>query len=308
MWYRWTLRQRSPFTHWPTSDLLMGQLAWAYRECYAEESMPAWLQRFREQDPPFVVSDAWPGDTLPRPAGFPYGAVRVSGEDKPALIQILQRRKQWKGARLLHSEDFWEIAQGGGEGKSWNGEPEPVMVQTLHTGVDRRIGGAMDGALFTREGVWSRALLRIYIWAEPDSDVQMLARVLAYQGIGGEISRGFGQVDWVEWRDWAWPAVPEANGEIWLGHGVPSADHWNEGFYQLHTKYGRVWGPQYASPWKVPILQVQPGAAWWTRSPWKGWAGRALSRVAEAPEVIDFGYTVTVPIHFPQSIEKEEGS
>ncbi len=308
MWYRWTLKPLAPFTQWPTSDLLMGQLAWAYRDCHSEASMRSWLDQFREQTPPFVVSDAWLEDTLPRPAGSSYTRARWSETDKAGRIQALEDRKRWKASRLLTYQEFWAVVGGQGDENQTFETPRPhtVSVHTVHTGVDRITGGARDGELFTREGWWSSARLQIYVWSEPNSEVEMLARVLSYQGIGGEISSGFGQVEWVEWREWEWPSVAEANGEVWLGHGVPTVNAPMDGFYHLHTKYGRVWGPQHPSPWKVPILQVQPGAVWHTKEPWKGWAGRALSEIHESPEVIDFGYTVTVPMRLPNAEAQED--
>ncbi len=303
--YCWTLTPRSPWSHWPTSDLLMGHLAWAYRDCYGDEHMESWLHQFVAGEPPFVVSDAWPAGTLPRPTGFPRRVRTTPAMDKAAIIAAFQRRKQFKRQRLIAASDFWRFIVGDTTGEDFRLQEEPRSVETLHTGVDRQTGGAFEGSFFAREGQWSAEPVQIYVWTDAPQLTEMLARVVAYQGIGGELSRGYGQVDWTGWEPWTVPLVTGPTAEIWLGHGVPAIDASPGLAYRLHTKYGRVWGTHYPSPWKTPILQVQPGAVWPLLRPWKGWTGRTLTDVALAPQVVDFGLTVTVPASLEIAAEED---
>ncbi len=273
----------------------MGQLAWAYRDCYGEAQMGPWLQQFIEGQPPFVVSDAWPAGTLPRPNGFPR-RLRPSQEmNKADIIAAFQRRKQFKRQRLIAAADFWRFVSGDTDGEDFRLQEGSVGRETLHTGVNRETGGAFEGSFFVRDEQWSRGPVQIYVWTHDPHLTEMLARVLAYQGIGGGLSRGYGQVDWAGWEPWTTPPVAHPTAEIWLGHGVPALNGPPGLAYRLHTKYGRIWGTHYHSPWKAPILQVEPGAVWPLSHPWRGWTGRALTEVAVAPEVVDFGFTVTVP-------------
>lgn len=302
--YCWTLIPRSPWSHWPTSDLLMGQLAWAYRDCYSDEKMGSWLQEFVAGDPPFVVSDAWPAGSLPRPNGFPRRIGSAQAMDKTAVIAAYQRRKQFKRQRLIAAEDFWRFVVEDTDGEDFRLHEGPVGMATLHTGINRETGGALEGGLFVRDGQWNAGPVTVYVQTRDPRLTEMLARVIAYQGIGGNLSRGYGQVEWGEWAPWTVPAVPTPTAEIWLGHGVPALDGPPGLAYRLHTKFGRVWGPHHQSPWKAPIMQVEPGAVWPLRKPWKGWTGRALTAVAMAPEVVDFGFTVTVPLALPRDAEE----
>ncbi|KXL48369.1 MAG: hypothetical protein FE78DRAFT_29169 [Acidomyces sp. 'richmondensis'] len=274
----------------------MGHLAWAYRDCYGDRAMDAWLAQFIEGHPPFVVSDAWPSGTLPRPVGFPARARHASGHDKVAIITAFHQRKQFKRQRLIAAVDFWRFVAGETMGEDFHRLDEPQNINTLHTGVNRQTGGALEGSFFAREGQWQPDSVQIYVWTQDRALTELLARVVTYQGIGGEISRGYGQVEWGGWEPWTMPPVAHPTAEIWLGHGVPAPNDPPGLAYRLHTKYGRVWGAQYASPWKAPILQVQPGAVWPLRRPWKGWTGRVVTAVALAPQVVDFGLTVTVPV------------
>lgn len=296
---------RSPWSHWPTSDLLMGQLAWAYRDCYGDAQMGSWLPQFLEGAPPFVVSDAWPVGTLPRPHGFPRRVGSARTMDKSAIMAAYQRQKQFKRQRVIAADDFWRFVVGDTDGQDFHPQTGVLSVETLHTGVNRQTGGAFEGSLFMRSGQWNSGPVEVYVQTSDPQLTEMLARVVAYQGIGGELSRGYGQVDWVDWTPWTAKVVAHPTAEIWLGHGVPALDAPEGLAYRLHTKYGRVWGPHHHSPWKAPTLQVEPGAVWSLQRPWTGWTGRALGAVALAPEVVDFGFTVTVAATLPRDLEEE---
>src|ERR1700675_4642381 len=71
--YRFRIR---PLSAWATpwhADTLFGSLCWAWREIAGEQSLEGLLARFLDitihEPPPFVLSDALPGNLLPFPIG-----------------------------------------------------------------------------------------------------------------------------------------------------------------------------------------------------------------------------------------------
>src|SRR5258708_10905460 len=85
-----------PTTAWATpieADSLFGALCWEIVRRQSEADLLRVLHRFRKGDPPFVLSNAFPGDLLPRPLVLPGNKwitrdefVRVrTGENPPGV-------------------------------------------------------------------------------------------------------------------------------------------------------------------------------------------------------------------------------
>jgi hypothetical protein len=89
-----------------------------------------------EGEPPFLLSDAWPGDLLPVPAHVPVQT--EPGGD----------RKKWKPPLYVPESSFRRIAAG--QDRSAQGVVSTVVrpVTRVQTAIDRDSGTAAEGQLF----------------------------------------------------------------------------------------------------------------------------------------------------------------
>ena len=65
--YRARLRLSGSVVGKIQSDTLFGGLCWAYHDTAQEEKFQSLLASCTAGEPPFVVSDPFPGDLLPKP-------------------------------------------------------------------------------------------------------------------------------------------------------------------------------------------------------------------------------------------------
>ena len=112
--YHVLLEQRAAFLTEPTSGVLMGSLAWAYRDLYGEAALGELLAAYRAADqadaaPPLICSAALPAGWLPRPH-FTYlapaertqlAAQQFKNSGAAALLRLDQALNQWRGQRWL---------------------------------------------------------------------------------------------------------------------------------------------------------------------------------------------------------------
>src|SRR5262249_10241743 len=93
---------------------IFGALAWRCAEAYGEAFLEGWLEQFLSGKPPFLISDAMPGDWFPAPLGPIYRAPG-GGKLKPPVwvrqhdfLGMLREPPGWTGGSLasdLHMTD-----------------------------------------------------------------------------------------------------------------------------------------------------------------------------------------------------------
>src|SRR5579884_985573 len=93
------------------ADTLFGHLCWGLLRLHGSDAVRSFLQRYREGDPPLVLSDGFAPETFPRPtlpAGLPHGrdqsiAVRISAA---------RRGKAARARRWLSAAEFARVRNG----------------------------------------------------------------------------------------------------------------------------------------------------------------------------------------------------
>lgn len=263
--YRLKLRPSSPWrTPWQ-ADTLAGMLCWA---CARTEGGEILQQQILEpalrHQPPFVLSDAFPGDLLPVPE-----FVRL--RDWPQDQRKAARKSQW-----LTLESFQSAQLG-----------EPILFDDLvtdnplkpHAQTRNQIDRLTDttgtgGQLFTLPEHWlgekaklldGMAYLSVYVRVVPGFEEKLLALFdeLAQTGFGADASVGKGQFDLlsslesVEELD----KVESPDGVISLSTFQPSENDPTDGGWQAFTKFGKL-GPDFGleNVFKRPLLMLRPGA------------------------------------------------
>jgi CRISPR-associated protein Csm4 len=291
--YRLRLRPLSPFaTPWH-ADSLFGALAWRCAEAYGEDVLVGWLDGFRGGNPPFLLSDALPGDWFPAPLGPIY---RSSVGDKLKVpIWVLPA----DFLKMLRDPGYRDRASVVGD------------EMTLHA--DRRhaslggLSGATDesGALFEVEQriltSLSGGFFSLYLRSDSPDVIQALVDSVSVTGFGRKSSTGLGafQLDGPAevYRDL--DAFEGANGFVSLSHFAPAASDPTQGAWRTHVSYPKFHGSSVQHPMKGRLLQLTPGSWFHTNEPPREWYGRAVPLKCEFPSAMQYAFAFAVPALVP---------
>jgi CRISPR-associated protein Csm4 len=308
--YRFRLVPESPWrTPWQ-ADTLSGLLCWT---CARTEGDDVLRQQLIEPalagQPPFVLSDAFPGDRLPLPA-----AVRTL--DVPAEL-----RKPLKRARWLLLDSFRQLQTGAVPG---TGEMLRDTGAIEYTQLRNTIGRASNtttngGGLFpTEESVLKKGIRHLTVYARVVPEFremfERLVQELANWGFGSDRTAGKGQFR----LDGGLEPVPEldepadADACVVLSTFQPAEADPTEGAWEAFTKYGKL-GPDFGleNVFKKPMIVLRPGASFRVPAP-RSWLGRAIPmHDLLAPEivghlqgiganVIHWAFGLCVPLHWPR--------
>lgn len=308
--YRFRIIPESPWrTPWQ-SDTLAGLLCWM---CARTEGEAVLRQQIIEPalagQPPFVLSDAFPGDWLPLPA-----AVRLL--EVPA-----GQRKSVKRAKWLSVKSFTRLQQGElpalGDLIRDTGIHEYTQLRNT---IGRSSNTTTDGGgLFpTQESVLDKGTNWLTVYARVESGYVepfwRLVQELAHWGFGSDRSAGKGQFRLESQLE---PAKEldeqgDADGSVIFSTFQPAAGDPTDGTWEAFTKYGKL-GPDFGleNVFKRPIIVFRPGACFRGQTS-RGWIGRAIpmqEMLAEdvvrhldgaGASVVHWAFGLSVPLRWPQ--------
>lgn len=306
--YRIRIRLKAPTgTPWQ-SDTLFGHLAWQVaRGAVTDLDIESFLAPFRAGEPPFVLSDGFPGDLLPRPfLPVPTGAAVTQKEYE-------EQRKRRK-SRFVSVQDFAAIRKG--DHTAWEGKDDPwERFEVPHASLNRLTeattgpeGEAEGGAFFQTSLMAIRdpniTHLALYLraelpWAER---VVELLQGLSLLGFGRDRSVGVGAFEVEDCQPWeGFVPLPGANGFVSLSSFCPAATDPTRGRWRVRLKRGKLGeNAGGGNPFKRPLIQFEPGAVFWTDGPPRPFYGRAVAGLAPGmPEAIQCCYTLAVPCVLP---------
>jgi len=286
---RFRLRPLAPWaTPWQ-ADTLFGALAWELARMAGEAALSRLLQRFRQGPPPFLLSDAFPADLLPRP--------------------LCAQPPQWDGACLLTREQFVAIR---------HGESYPLelplqewfrLLRPLRAMLPR--DGAEPLTFQTEEFTWRPEVpegdrfLSLYVRADEEW-LEKLAALLGSLGRSGfgqrsAIGRGaFQLLGGAELCDWLEP-LPFENAFVSLSHFVPDDGDPAEGWWSTLVKYPKMGLERGASaaPFKGCLVLLRPGSCFRPAGRPRRWYGRLLTGLSPAfPDAIHYALAYAVGIRW----------
>ena len=282
---RFKLRPHGVWTTNWHADTLLGALANA---CARQEG-PDFLNIFLLEpwlagEPPFVISDAFPGAALPAP---PLPAPRGWPPD---------RLKEFKKLRSLSPERFRAAQIGGAISLDETTDETPLVaiktgIQTRNS-IDRTAGtagtaGADGGNLF--QTTYSHlsdpgAALTLYARANGDG-MAILKEALALlgrTGFGANASIGYGGFE-IEGDPAPCPElddVPNADGFISLSTFQPAPSDPTDGYWRMFVKYAKL-APEFQhihaqAAFKQPQVMLEPGACFRTGDKPRPFYGNAI--------------------------------
>jgi len=337
------LEQQSGLLTEPTSNVLLGQLAWCYRYLAGTEALETLLAAFRRADaegaaPPIVCTGLLPAGYLPRPA-FQYLlpaarrslALQTLGHDGAAAAMLLsQQLETVRGQAWVRTATLAQAAAALSSARLFaamlaDSQPAPPYLERAvrtHPGISRLTGAVETGLLFDAEESHFTPDGQLTVWvglADEYASDEWLARwercfaLLAAQGIGRRATAGHGTFRLIEnLTPAALPTVSAAgpiDGFVTLGAWAPAPGDPPALAYTLETRHGKLGGLYGSSNhvWKYPVSWLRVGAVGRLRpgEELKPVYGRLLERVHQTRgEIVDFGYTLALGVH----LEDEHGN
>jgi len=292
--YKLKLTTHSGFITPFQADTLFGHLCWvvAYQE--GEKELQEFLEPFKQGDPPFVLSDGFPGDFLPRPFSAEFHS------------QDEERVKEIKKIAWVNLDDFNRIRKG------HNFEPKLVddkiisLSTSTHNAVNRLTNTTLsEGGVYTLEEIVMPDV-SIYIkvisneWKEK---VVELFEDLSKTGYGRKKSIGKGQFSVKGISEFSFDALEDSNGFVALSNFCPAKDNPTEGLYKTFVKYGKL-GEEFTfcgNPFKKPLVMIKTGSVFKINDAPLDYYGHMIDKIAPAKEfeVVQYAYAFAVPLRYP---------
>lgn len=285
--HRFLLRPLSPWATPLRSDTLYGLLLWRIAERRGDAACRDAIAAFLEGRPPFALSSALPeGDLFaPRLPPVPRALFRQWVEEERAFTDrtgaaldlggALQAFKRFRKRAYLPLGDWRKhagnlsvrglfaafCARALPQQDGCANAPDAHTVEP-HVAVDRRSGGALEGALYFNRLRWFREDTRLHLYARTDAadDLLSLLAEVGELGFGKDAATGKGRFAVENDPDFR-PGDLENDGPDALLLSVCAAPDMTDldGWYATETKRGKVWGTG-ISPFKNPILLLREGS------------------------------------------------
>jgi CRISPR-associated protein Csm4 len=285
---RYLLRPESPWaTPWH-ADSLFGALCWAYRDAAGNGELERLIEQFKNGQPPFVLSDAFPADLLPFPVGIEFE--EPADRKLKALWVTVAQFREFAAGRM----GKLPIAK-----TSLRGEARAQASRDRET--DRPLDGALfeiDMESFDEKAEDKRLALYVAATEEGDRVFRQALAVLASTGFGRKASSGPGafRVESAQACPWL-EASSEANAFVSLSHFVPAADDPSDGAWRLHTTYPKFQGNQVREFLKGSLTMMTPGSWFRTNGAPNTWYGRVIPMPRDGLEkAVHYAMCLAAPV------------
>jgi CRISPR-associated protein Csm4 len=296
--YQIKLKYKSNLITSLQGDTIFGHLCWVVAHKEGDKGIKDFLKPFMEHNPPFILSDGFPGDLLPRPSSAEFN------------IKDVEVIKEIKKIEYVSLTDFNRIRNGEAFKPDVPAKHPIRLITTPHNRVDRLTNTVGEDSLYSLQEMhvdYVSLFLKVVDdkWKERVVD---LLKELSKSGYGRKKSIGKGQftIEGVEEFNKFEP-VSQPDGFVTLSNFCPAEDDPVEGLYRTFVKYGKL-GEEFTfcgNPFKKPLVMIKAGSVFKTGEPPEEFYGRMIpggkdgvSPVKE--EVVQYAYAFALPIQYPR--------
>lgn len=293
------------------ADTLFGHLCWQVYFEKGKAGLNDFLEPFRAGTPPFVLSDGFPGDWLPRPI-LPASPNASDEENKQA------KRLPW-----VTSAEFGMALRGEYPGVSNAESPVREQQVVLKNQINRLTGTtagddddtgnlyALDEIAFYQSKEKREPVpVSVYFWTQDTAqadEVTRLIKLLAQGGYGKKKSVGYGQFTVGARETITFEYPDDADALVTLASFVPHQTDPTDGYYRTRVKYGKlgeggiVDGKSY-SPFKFPLVMLAAGSTFRANGA-RDFVGRMVTGIhpqdLRGDEFVQYAFAPVVPIKLP---------
>lgn len=309
-YYRIIATPQGPMATKLISGTLWGHMAWAIRYMEGEDALCRWLSEQESQ--PWLFSSQMPEGMLPKPLLLPG-----SKNNRINTLETLEQRKNIRKLRYISEKVFFQCIKKMSESvlaKTLEAESEMHAadsilepIQMAHNRIDRLTGRTPDeGGLYFDETKIARDGARLQLFmkcpASCFAQVQTILDYIGANGFGANASTGCGSIRFEILEE---TSLFSSGGTraMSLSHGTRT-DNMYSVRYRQHVHFGKM-GGHYAmgvhSPFKYPVLMMQPGATFIPDG--EGPFGELLKDVHPSPELKAVRHhALHLPIYYTEAV------
>lgn len=289
--YRISLKQHSNSMTPFHADTVFGHLCWVVAHHEGDKSLKEFLEPFHEGSPPFVISDGFPGNLLPKPLSADFNLPEGLNHSE---------WKHFKKTSLIAQEDFERIVAGERFLPEYQETPIRSTIVS-HNTINRLTNTTPpEGGVFSLEETHIDSI-SFYIMVVSDEwrdRLQTLFQKLARTGYGKKKSVGKGQFTVGEIKEFTFSPIRDPNGFVSLSNFCPAKNDTTEGLYKTFVKYGKL-GEEFVfsgNPFKRPLVMIKAGSVFRTEGPPVDYYGRLVRHIAPGrEEAVQYAYAFAVP-------------
>jgi CRISPR-associated protein Csm4 len=316
--YKLTLTLQSAFATPLKGDTLFGQLCWAVRNRFGEDTLTDCLAGYTNAQPFAVVSDAFPEGYFPLPKlpscfyQLPENTDRKAIKKQTWLPESVFQEpiRQWLGqavtAKSLVTESKYATHLS---------EKHPQVHNTINRLTNTT--GEAGFAPYSVEQEWFMPGLQwsVFLLLDTDrlsvDDCRQSLEDIGLFGFGKDASIGLGKFIIDDFQEYALPSQANANACLTLAPCAPQGLGFDSqhSYYQLFTRFGRhgdIAVHQEGKPFKNPVLLAQTAAVFSTPPPQSGFIGQGIGGNGELSKTIKTtihqGYAPVLAINFNESV------
>ncbi|CCO07708.1 type III-A CRISPR-associated RAMP protein Csm4 [Desulforamulus hydrothermalis] len=299
--YRIKIQPKGSFITPFQADAIFGGLCWVIRYFKGNEYLKTMLGDFCAGRPWFVLSNAFPGDLLPKPMVKMKRAAPASFKEE---LNQAREGKRLKKILYLTPAEFNQLAAG--SFCSIETKKAPIILSAnLYNQINRITGSTREGGqLYELEESYLHPdynYFSVYIKVKEVGLLELLLNVfeqLGSMGFGKRKSVGKGCFNVIGVEKYNFKAVENANAFISLSNFVPAPSDPVEGNYSILVKYGKL-GEHLAmsgNPFKSPLIMIKAGSVFRANGPIKHFYGRMVENIApQHVQVLQYALAFSIP-------------
>lgn len=285
------------------ADTIFGHLCWVAERHNGFDNFNGaaeFIELYRKESPPLIISDAFPSGLLPAPVNL--RDIFSFKDDSALTVEQYSFLKRVKNAEYITVEQFHNYQRGKPFDFGEKEMPYETSV-TLHNQINRLSNTMGDqGSLFQLDEKYvKQGKLNIYVRIKDGfkNDVVRLFELFATGGFGKKKSTGKGTFKISRFEEFnLLDSVDNPNGFVCLSHFVPAHHDPVDGIYKTIVKYGKLGDEKslQGNPFKKPLLMLKPGSIFKTETKPKDFYGCLINGIAPAkPEVVQYAYSFAAP-------------
>lgn len=305
--YRYQIKPLSAFVTPMRSDTLYGQLLCAAAELDGSAGVEALIKQFTDQQPPFILSSAFPVGKLPMPVLPGIKRAQFKRLAEGDMFKTLSQHKKFRKNIYVSVFDWPAVAGQMSSIKLFqqylNNQPvtghtvTQKLSRTMHNSIDRNSHRVLaDGGLYSEEARYFKPGFKydLYVKTANRDQFERLFRHVAETGFGADASTGKGQFSFgidATFDD----SLFRHQGNARMNLSVCMAEETDQfvGTWNLFTKLGKVWnGFGEINPFKKPFIAFTEGSVF-TRMPASDYV---LRNIHSNSNYIQIGLPLTLPL------------
>ncbi|MFQ6052030.1 MAG: hypothetical protein ACE5K4_10090 [Candidatus Hydrothermarchaeota archaeon] len=298
--YRLFLVFKTPILTPLQADTIFGHLCWVIAHKEGENGLKKFLDPFKRSNPPFIISDGFPHELLPKPLSAEF----LCPEEK---------RKEVKKREWINIEEFNKVRKAMlfEFPADLESRDIPQNILSIHNTIDR-----ITNTVTSEVGVYSfheTAISKVCIYLKIIEDVRWLERIrelfeeLSKIGFGRKksIGKGHFSIEDIEIFN-GFSEIENADGFVTLSNFCPAENDPVDGLYKTFVKYGKL-GEEFTfcgNPFKRPLLMIKTGSVFKTKRKPEEFYGRMINeRISpQIDKVVQYAYAFPVPLSYPKEI------